>query len=758
MPSIRILALFLFVIAYVQGDLYMHNPRGSNNRLAENGRDRANNNRLFDSQNNNRGGYNVGGINANNNGEGIMEYFEKSQLPVEWTNQHSCGDQNNDCDIIIQYACGPNLRDGLQTGNTPEVKASDTNPNNGLHEPYHYYRHCRFRTRNKGLFTSDQNLGEAATSTRQDNQGGRSGFECNEERDYYPYWHPTMWRDAGILTNDVDRCNYYRSESQNVKSRFFCKVSESFLETSGNNPPKNEYIPITKEECDQFEEGTWTEVEAFGIDPPACIESRKTRDNHLGNSLDGQTPNFNWTIPGLDEANISEDDYCVLRMRYNISTGEYGRDNTFSESNNEDDDDEGPDVWTRQNLDQQEGKQRGYRLEGNPEIDIFDSEFKLALAINTDQYGRTFQDRSHVFKIRKRPAQHEGKTIFNLNVRGKRGNIVQTYPATEYDFVPNTIRAQPNSLIHFQVTGSDTNPNNNDGQGKAGSDRSNFILQTAQKFPEGSSSKTFFGQYGTSYPEKLADANFIGMSVKSKKELALVGSANGDELDDASPYYDHPLQTITGAGTYHYMCTRNNNFSNRSQKGRIVVLDFVEDSKTIDKQGGTISSSVINSDVKIEFPANAIKQNTFFTLSEFRPNSQKAITSVTKPAVEDSKFISNVVVLSPQESFNGGLVKITMKLDEVASGLNFNELHQHIPGQGWSKIELTEGQIKEDGTITFDASAGGSFVFLEVFDRAQQTAIIAGSVAGVIIFIMLLIVIFYCCCSTKGKALFQEKV
>ena len=62
-----------------------------------------------------------------------------------------------------------------------------------------------------------------------------------------------------------------------------------------------------------------------------------------------------------------------------------------------------------------------------------------------------------------------------------------------------------------------------------------------------------------------------------------------------------------------------------------------------------------------------------------------------------------------------------MKLDEVASGLNFNELHQHIPGQGWSKIELTEGQIKEDGTITFDASAGGSFVFLEVFDRAQQT-------------------------------------
>ena len=62
-----------------------------------------------------------------------------------------------------------------------------------------------------------------------------------------------------------------------------------------------------------------------------------------------------------------------------------------------------------------------------------------------------------------------------------------------------------------------------------------------------------------------------------------------------------------------------------------------------------------------------------------------------------------------------------MKLDKVASGLNFNELHQHIPGQGWSKIKLTDGQIKKDGSVTFDASAGGSFVFLEVFDRAQQT-------------------------------------
>merc|ERR1712179_246901 len=42
------------------GDLYMHNVRGCNNRLDESTQNRRNGNRVFDSQNNNKGGYNVG--------------------------------------------------------------------------------------------------------------------------------------------------------------------------------------------------------------------------------------------------------------------------------------------------------------------------------------------------------------------------------------------------------------------------------------------------------------------------------------------------------------------------------------------------------------------------------------------------------------------------------------------------------------------------------------------------------------------------
>ena len=42
------------------GDVYLHSMRGCNNRLDEQTQDRTNNNRIFDSQNNNKGGYNVG--------------------------------------------------------------------------------------------------------------------------------------------------------------------------------------------------------------------------------------------------------------------------------------------------------------------------------------------------------------------------------------------------------------------------------------------------------------------------------------------------------------------------------------------------------------------------------------------------------------------------------------------------------------------------------------------------------------------------
>ena len=92
-------------------------------------------------------------------------------------------------------------------------------------------------------------------------------------------------------------------------------------------------------------------------------------------------------------------------------------------------------------------------VQQNPYVYVMNQQSPLHLAINTAQYGRVFQDRSHVFKLIPRQSRLEQGSIYNLNVRGKRGNIVQVYPAVEYDFTPNNLEIKKNDMVFIQWTG-----------------------------------------------------------------------------------------------------------------------------------------------------------------------------------------------------------------------------------------------------------------------------------------------------------------
>merc|ERR1712190_394108 len=119
------------MIASLNADMYLHYFRGSNNRLNEASANRNNGNRLFDSQNNNRGGYNCcdldpeDGFQANDwiadfnemydwrflyDADSLEKqyeevYFVESDVSITWTNQHGTGNKKLLSQIILQYGC-----------------------------------------------------------------------------------------------------------------------------------------------------------------------------------------------------------------------------------------------------------------------------------------------------------------------------------------------------------------------------------------------------------------------------------------------------------------------------------------------------------------------------------------------------------------------------------------------------------------------------------------------------------------------------
>jgi len=611
------IAMLLGLLVGVSADCYLQYPPGSNNRLDEGGGNRNNNNRLMDTQNNAKGGYGYGG-EANNAAE-PLKYMEGSVLNTGWTSQHSCGSTNNECQIVVQYMCNPAAttaagyptdtenqgagqgegpaRDGTDNG-TPDPNNPDANT--GLHEPASFYNDCADRDRNKGLYTADQNLNDnqGATATRQNPNGNRSGQECPEERDYYPYWHPSPWKDVAIVTNNLALCDWYKQESQNVKGKNYCSGGAG---TAAGNTPAT---------C-AAAGGTWSTQPAFGIAAPECVAAPVQRDNHLGNVQSGQESGFNWTIPSAAGVNGAGDaSNCVARFRYNITTadtqvcedptlttkaqcvaaGKIWSAAYLSSTNNN---------AVEGNNNAANGNNNPPLLEGNPDMDMGGTltdtggeNSLLELAVNTNQYGRTFQDRTHVFEIQSRPPAIGASTVIhNLNVKGKRGNIVQTYPATEYDFTPNPLVVGSNDMVHVQWTGNDNTNNNgnNNGEGTNNEDRHNIVQLSyagqSVATPSANQADMFDVEWewnpestGT-FSGTRATADLTQQFALSKQTGCLTeAQINGDQqrqncqkLNAAAATVDLGIVKFK-KGDYDYMSSRNNNFSNRAQKAKLTVL------------------------------------------------------------------------------------------------------------------------------------------------------------------------------------------
>jgi hypothetical protein len=588
----KFLVVFAAFFAFIAADLYLQYPPGSNDRNQEANTDRNNANRLFDSQNNAQGGYCRGPT---------MSFYAGSQITVQWTDQHGCGrNPGLMCNLVLQYMCSQSnaddfnlLRDGTSTNtitNTPTGPTTlDQNSGDllyGMHESYDYYQFCNARDRNQGLFIADREseggltpTQRSAIYTRQNNNGDQYGYECNEERDYYPYWGPSAWIDVAVFAQNADWCPFYQAQSQNVLGRGYCVKLANDTTDNQNAGIYARYI--NQADCLKANSANqWLTIPAWGVAAPDCIQAPFTRENHLGNTIDGFEVNYNWTVPSFaptnwtDPANsdcvANSNCNCVLRLRYNISTSD-GSSNSVLNYEEYANPASGFIDFTKNG--------RASPITTNPTVTV--DGVTVQLAVDTTQFGRTFQDRTHMFHILPRPSNVPAASrIYVLSVKGKRGNIVQVYPATEYIWAPEFLTVSAGDYIHFQWTGCDQNPAGNAGEGTDGTDRSN-IMQVKMKsdsipvsndwisanpgqvlFPDAGlrTYMTFQGQTGCD-PTTLNNDN--------------QATTNCFKLNASPELFNAGLIQMNTTNQYYFMSSRNNAFSNRGQKGSLLVNSII---------------------------------------------------------------------------------------------------------------------------------------------------------------------------------------
>ena len=294
--------------------------------------------------------------------------------------------------------------------------------------------------------------------------------------------------------------------------------------------------------------------------------------------------------------------------------------------------------------------------------------------------------------------------------------------------MPDRLTLNVGDLIHFQWTGADTNPANDpqNANAPAGSDRSNVVVLGRTVWSEtGQSQNPAFasttGQWGRTQPCSISDSvdcPFLGLDVQDLQRLAFNGLN--------SSYFDLGPRQVTRAGIYHYVSTRNNNFSNRSHKGKLVVLaDNSTEAQAQD--GGAAYQSV-----QWGLQCGQVMDGASINAGQC---SGQLVTSqdVYVQSAGSSGYDSDWYQLQPQQ--------LTLAAPLIVS-LPYRFLPLNSPQVYWKanatalQLNRVGGETQSGSTVSFAASQGGFFVV--------QNAVNAGEVAGIVLagLLVLSIVLF----------------
>jgi len=226
---------------------------------------------------------------------------------------------------------------------------------------------------------------------------------------------------------------------------------------------------------------------------------------------------------------------------------------------------------------------------------------------------------------------------------------------------------------------------------------------------------------------------FLGLSQDELLNLAILeniqlgGSMNS--LDDAGTYFDLAPHKVTGLGTYYFFCTRNNNFSNRSQKAKIIVLQAPSTVQAIGSQGGVIGMTLEDRWYGTMSNANQILAESDYSvmIPPYTLNSLQQVAAQVWASnngqVGMPQAASDVLFLGP-DSLYSNVQLAPVNMTPVAGSRRQNTLANVLATlnvlnastvyylitcpsfQAWYQAQATSGNGVPEVTVIFSTSAG----------------------------------------------------
>jgi len=216
----------------------------------------------------------------------------------------------------------------------------------------------------------------------------------------------------------------------------------------------------------------------------------------------------------------------------------------------------------------------------------------------------------------------------------------------------------------------------------------------------------------------------LGFSMDDMQKLAINSpmqfGGQQSQLDDSGTYFDLGIRKcgngVNTQGKYHYLCTRNNNFSNRSQQAKVEVTPSSISSASLENVAATFS----------------VGAATFTTSPGPSALSTQALQVVSTPAPSSAAFtqadISSASDITCISNFNpsGGL-GVTLQLSYTTNALKSFDFVRANTAQG--PYSSVNGATFNNGIASAQINSGGCYTVQSYPNAGVITGIVLGCLA-----------------------------